>query len=74
MAQIGETDRQSVFVCVCVFFLTHLVSITHPPFQATINMSSDSGTEDCRAGRPPGDKSNASRLRRDAELPIGEGG
>ena len=66
MAQIGETDTQSVFY-VFVFFLTHLVSITHPPFQATINMSVGSGAEDCRAGMPPEDESNASRFCRDIE-------
>ena len=58
VAQIGETDTQSVFY-VFVFFLTHLVSITHPPFQATINMSGGSGAEDCSAGWPPRDESNA---------------
>ena len=66
MAQIGEIDTQSVFY-VFVFFLTHLFSITHLPFQATINMSSGSGAEDCRAGLPPEDESNASRFCRDAE-------
>ena len=66
VAQISETDTQSVFY-VFVFFLTHLVSITHPPFQATINMSVGSGAEDCRAGMPPEDESNASRFHRDAE-------
>ena len=66
MAQIGETDTQSVFY-VFVFFLSHLVSIAHPPFQATISMSGGSGAEDCRAGLPPEDESNASRLRRDAD-------
>ena len=64
MAQIGETDTQSVFY-VFVFFLSHLVSIAHPPFQATISMSGGSGAEDCHAGLPPEDESNASRLRRD---------
>ena len=29
VAQKGETERQSIFLCVCVT-LTHLVSITHP--------------------------------------------
>ena len=50
-----------------MFFLSHLVSITHPPFQVTISMSGGSGAEDCRAGLPPEDESNASRLRRDAD-------
>ena len=45
VAQKGETD-QSVSCDVFVFFLTHLVSITHPPFQATINMSGGGGAED----------------------------
>ena len=58
VAQKGETD-QSVSYDVFVFFLTHLVSITHPPFQATINMSGGSGAEDCSAGVPPRDASNA---------------
>ena len=55
MAQQGETDRQYFFY-VFVFFLTHLVSTTHPLFQVTINMSSASGAEDDSAGRPPRDK------------------
>ena len=54
VAQKGETDRQSVFLWVCVI-LTHLVSIAHPLFQVTINMSSGNGAED------------ASRFRRNAE-------
>ena len=39
-----------------MFFLTRLVSITHPLFQVTINMSSASGAEDSSAGRPPRDE------------------
>ena len=50
-----------------LFFLTHLVSITHSPFQATTNMTGGSGADDYRAGLPPEDKSNASRFCRDAE-------
>ena len=33
------------FLCVCIF-LTRLVSITRPPFQATITMSGGSGADD----------------------------
>ena len=46
MAQIGETDTQSVFYVLICVFLTHLVSITHLPFQATNSMSGGSGAED----------------------------
>ena len=42
---IGEEDAQSVFY-VFVFFLNHLVANAHPSFQATVNMSGGSGTED----------------------------
>ena len=42
------------FFYVIVFLLTHLVSTTHPLFQATDNMSSSTGAEDSRAGGPPG--------------------
>ena len=50
-----------------MFFLTQLVSITHSPLRATINMPGGSGAEDCCAGLPPEDERNAASFRRDAE-------
>ena len=58
VTQKGETERQFVFY-VFEFFLTYLVSITHPLFQVTVNMSNTRAAEDCSAGRPPRDESNA---------------
>ena len=58
VAQKGETERQFVFY-VFEFFLTYLVSITHPLFQVTVNMSNTRAAEDCSAGRTPRDESNA---------------
>ena len=52
-------QKGNLFFYVFEFFLTYLVSITHPLFQVTINMSSTRGAEDCSAGRPPRDESNA---------------
>ena len=63
VADTNRWDRLAIcFLLVCVdhcslCFL--LVSITRPPFQATINTSSGSGAEDCSAGWPPRDESNA---------------
>ena len=48
--------------CFVLFYGTN-----SPPFQAMINMSGGSEAEDCRAGLPPEDESNASRFCRDAE-------
>ena len=66
VAQKSETDQSVSMIYVC-FFLTHIFSITHLPFQATINMSGGSEMEDCCAGLPPEDESNASRFCRDIE-------
>ena len=59
--------RDHPFFCVFVFFLTRLVSPTHPPFQVTTNISSRTGAEDRRPDGPPGDESDASRFRWNAE-------
>ena len=59
--------RDHPFFCVFVFFLTRLVSPTHPPFQVTTNISTRTGAEDRRPGGPPGDESDASRFRWNAE-------
>ena len=37
----------------------HNKEIAHSPLRATINMPGGSGAEDCRAGLPPEDESNA---------------
>ena len=63
VADTKRWDRLAIcfFTCLCWSLLTLflLVSINHPPFQATINMSGGSGAEDCSAGWPPRDESNA---------------
>ena len=62
--QIGETDRQSVFIRVCVFS-AHLVSNFYylSFFQVTAYMSSNSRAKDRRAGQPSKDACLCSRTR-----------
>ena len=60
-------------MCLC-FFLTHLVSTTHPFFQVTINMSSVSGADDSSAGWPPRDEDAEAAAVAALGAELGQGG
>ena len=64
----------NLFFYVFVFFLTRLVSIAHPHFQVTINMSSASGAEDSSAGRPPRDEDAEAAAVAALGAELGQGG